>query len=50
MGGSKQLPTASLDSMQVGECTVSPVQKVKTLGVIFDENLSVKDHGSNVCK
>ena len=39
IGGSKQLPKVSLDSIQVGECTVSPVQKVRNLGVIFDENL-----------
>ena len=50
IGGSKQLPKVSLDSIQVGECTVSPVQKVRNLGVIFDENLSMKDHISNVCK
>ena len=50
IGGSKQLPKVSLDSIQVGECTVSPGQNVRNLGVIFDENLSMKDHVSNVCK
>ena len=34
----------------MGECTVSSVQKVRSLGVIFDENLSVNDYVSNVCR
>ena len=50
IGSSKHLPKVTLGSIQVGECTVSPVQKVRNLGVIFDENLSMKDHVGNVCK
>ena len=50
LSGSKQLPKVPIDSIQVGESTVSLMQKVKILGVIFDENVSKKDHVSNVCK
>jgi hypothetical protein len=36
--------------IEIGDAKIVPTQKVRNLGIIFDENLNMKAHINNVCK
>jgi len=50
IGNDPQLEKVNIDYVRVGSEYISPVEKVRNLGVIFDKNLSMKAHVANVCK
>ena len=50
IGGSQQLHKAQQNSITVGNSTITSVSSARNLGVIFDENMSMKSHISSVCK
>ena len=50
LGSKKQLSKLDVNEFTVGNATIKAVNKVCNLGVIFDAELSMKDHISAVCK
>ena len=50
IGGPKQLPKVKNCSITVGTSTIQPVNKVKNLGMVFDQHMSMKDHINQVCQ
>ena len=50
IGGAKQLHKVKDCVVTVGDSIIQSVKKVRNLGVIFDETLSMKDHINKVCQ
>ncbi len=50
IGSKQQLSKVDVTGLRVGEATVTPVDSVRNLGVIFDSNLSMDDHITNVSR
>jgi len=50
IGTPKQLQKVSFSSVNVGSTAVHKTSKARNLGVIFDENLNLGSHVSNICK
>ena len=50
LGSRQQLSKFNDLQVSVGNVAIKPCSKVKNLGVIFDSNMSMEDHVSNVCK
>jgi hypothetical protein len=50
IGGQKQLQKVTDCAVTVGRTQIKPVDKVRNLGMVFDEHLSMKDHMRKVCK
>ncbi len=49
IGTQAQLQKLKFDSLQVGNATVSPTDKARNLGVIFDKEMNLKAHVSYLC-
>ena len=50
IGTKQQLAKVNIDSLQVGESTVTPASKVKNLGCWFDGQLKMDTHINSICK
>ena len=50
LGQRQQLSKLNLFEVSVGNVTIKPCCKVRNVGVIFDETLTMEDHVNNVCK
>ena len=50
LGTSRQLQKINFDSVQIGSSTVKKSCEARNLGIMFDENLSLKSHVNNLCK
>ena len=50
IGSNQQLNKLQQSSITVGNSTVESVSSVRNLGVLFDQNLSMKSHIMNICK
>ncbi len=50
LGTETKLGQINHETVTVGESDITPVQKVKNLGVIFDKNLSMDDQVKAMCK
>ena len=40
----------SVNSLSIGDTSVTPTNSVRNLGVIFDKNMNMNDHISSICK
>ncbi|XP_071847575.1 uncharacterized protein [Apostichopus japonicus] len=49
LGGRQQLEKVTISDITVGDAQITPCSKVRNLGVIFDEKLSMDQHVSKVC-
>jgi hypothetical protein len=50
LGTKQQLSKLSDLAISVGNVNIKPVTKVRNLGVIFDNNMSMENHVNNICK
>ena len=50
LGSRQQLLKVEIDSIQLGSGSVSLKSSVNNLGVIFDSQLSMRDHVHHVCR
>jgi hypothetical protein len=50
LGTKQQLSKLSDLALSVGNANIKPVTKVRNLGVIFDNNMSMENHVNNICK
>jgi hypothetical protein len=49
IGSRQQLQKLSIKGVHVGQDLITPVKKVRNLGVIFDENMTMEKHIAKVC-
>lgn len=50
LGTKQQLSKFSNLEISVGNANIKPCTKVRNLGVIFDNNMTMEDHVNNICK
>jgi len=50
LGTKQQLSKLSNLEISVGNANIKPCTKVRNLGVIFDNNMTMEDHVNNICK
>ena len=50
LGTKQQLSKLSNLEISVGNVNIKPCTKVRNLGVIFDNNMTMEDHVNNICK
>ncbi len=50
LGTKQQLCKLSNLEISVGNANIKPCTKVRNLGVIFDNNMTMEDHVNNICK
>ena len=49
LGTSQQLKKIKINHIKVGDTDITPVESVKNLGVVFDDNLKMDKHITKVC-
>ena len=49
IGTRQQLSKVTIDSIEVGDADIKPVQEVRNLGSWFDEHMSMNVHVGKVC-
>src|SRR3981189_3316291 len=50
LGTKQQLSKLSNLEVSVGNINIKPCTKIRNLGVIFDNNMTMEDHVNNICK
>jgi hypothetical protein len=50
IGLPQQLKKVTIDTLQIGNATVTATHKAKNLGIIFDREMNLKLHINNICK
>ena len=50
LGTQQQLCKVNIEEVQVGNSFVKPVQSLRNLGVVFDQNLNMSSHVNQICQ